>query len=213
MSRPDPSDAQGRGRSPAGDEATTKRGLLVVIVGPSGVGKSTIAHAVEQRLGGTFSISMTTRPKTAKDRENVDYQFVDEARFRQAIESGELLEWAKVFDHYYGTPKAPVERQLAAGELVILEIDVEGAIQVREHFPDALLLFILPPTMEALLERLRARGREPEEAIQRRYREHKREIERAQSSGAFDAFLVNEDLERTIQQAMELIAERRAGQS
>jgi len=213
MSRPGPSDAPRGDRSPAGDGATPRRGLLVVIVGPSGVGKSTIAHAIEQRLGGTFSISMTTRPKTAKDRENVDYQFVDEARFRQAIESGELLEWAKVFDHYYGTPKAPVERQLAAGELVILEIDVEGAIQVREHFPDALLLFILPPTMEALLERLRARGREPEEAIQRRYREHKREIERAQSSGAFDAFLVNEDLERTIQQAMELIAERRAGQS
>jgi guanylate kinase len=213
MSRRDASDAPRGDRSPAGDDSTPRRGLLVVIVGPSGVGKSTIAHAVEQRLGGTFSISMTTRPKTAKDRENVDYQFVDEARFRQAIESGELLEWAKVFDHYYGTPKAPVERQLAAGELVILEIDVEGAIQVREHFPDALLLFILPPTMEALLERLRARGREPEEAIQRRYREHKREIERAQSSGAFDAFLVNEDLERTIQQAMELIAERRAGQS
>jgi guanylate kinase len=186
-------------------------GLLVVISGPSGVGKSTIAHAIEQRLGAVFSVSMTTRAPTGNDRDGVDYHFVDEARFHRAIDEDAFLEWAKVFDHYYGTPRAPVDRQIAAGKVVVLEIDVAGAIQVRRQRPDALLLFILPPAMEVLLERLRRRGREGEQAIQRRYREHEREVRQARDSGVYDAFLVNDELDATIDKAIERIEHKRRG--
>ncbi|MHB1156729.1 MAG: guanylate kinase [Phycisphaerales bacterium] len=183
-------------------------GLVVVISGPSGVGKSTIAHAIEQRLGAVFSVSMTTRPRSPKDREGIDYHFVDEPRFHRAIDEDELLEWAKVFDHHYGTPKKPVELQVAQGRIVVLEIDIQGAIQTRKHFPDALMMFILPPTVEVLLDRLRKRGREGEDAIQRRYLEHQREIELAKTCGAYDEFLVNDDLNATIEKAIALVQQR-----
>lgn len=189
--------------------ASGNGGLLVVISGPSGVGKSTIAHAIESKLGAKFSVSMTTRPQSPKDREGVDYYFVDEPRFHRAIDEGELLEWAKVFDHHYGTPRRPVETMIGEGNVVILEIDVEGAIQVRNNFPNALMMFILPPTMQTLLERLRSRGREGENAIQRRYREHEREIQRAKETGVYDEFLVNDDLEQTIAKAVDLVQQRR----
>lgn len=188
---------------------SNERGLLVVISGPSGVGKSTIARAVEQRLGAVFSVSMTTRPKTAKDREGVDYFFVDEATFREAVAAGELLEWAQVFDRLYGTPREPVESEIAAGRIVVLEIDVEGAVQVREKHPQAFMIFIVPPSMEVLLERLRSRGREDEATIQRRYRECEREIERAKQSGAYDLFLVNDDLESAIERAVDAVRSAR----
>jgi len=188
-------------------------GLLIVISGPSGVGKSTIARALVDRLGATFSVSMTTRPKTPKDREGVDYHFVEEARFREAMERDELLEWATVYGKRYGTPRAPVERSIAAGELVLLEIDVNGAIQVRQKHPGAFMVFILPPSMDALLERLRARGREDESKIQQRYRECEREIERAKASGVYDRFVVNDDLDAAIAEAVEAVRAARAATS
>lgn len=185
------------------------QGLLVVFSGPSGVGKSTIAHAVEQRLGGVFSVSMTTRKQTAKDRAGVDYHFVDRATFDRAVAEGQLLEWAEVFGNFYGTPRRPVEEHIAAGRLVILEIDVEGAIQIRANHPEALMVFIMPPTIETLLQRLRDRGRDDEPTIQKRFAQHKREIERAQGSGVYDAFIVNQTLEEAIGDAIDLIKKRR----
>jgi len=184
-------------------------GLLVVISGPSGVGKSTIAHAIEKRLDAVFSVSMTTRPKTPKETEGVDYFFVTEPAFARAIDNGDLLEHARVFDHYYGTPRRFVEEQIAAGRIVVLEIDIEGGIQVRANHPDAFMLFILPPSKDDLLNRLRQRGRESEEKIQRRYQEHEREVKRAKDTGAYDEFVINDDLDATIEKVIGLIEARR----
>ncbi len=186
-----------------------KRGALVVISGPSGVGKTTIVRAVKERLGGMFSVSATTRPRTAREQDGVDYYFLTDEQFRAMIDGDQLLEHAQVFGtHWYGTPRRPVEEALAGGRLVILEIDVQGALQVRDTAPDAYMMFILPPTENALLARLRGRGRDDDEAIQRRFGEAKREIALAKASGAYDAFVTNDDLELAQSEACLLISQR-----
>jgi len=181
---------------------TNTTGLLVIISGPSGVGKTTIAHHVERELGGVFSVSMTTRPKTVDDTEAVDYYFVDQAGFEQVRDTGGLLEWAKVFDHFYGTPSKPVNEALGDRKLMILEIDVQGAIQVKQRVKDAYAIFVLPPSEPALLERLRHRKREDEPLIQRRFQKAKQEIVRAKKSGVYDVFLVNDDLSSALNEAV-----------
>lgn len=180
----------------------TKTGMLLIISGPSGVGKTTITHRVERELGGVFSVSLTTRPKGPEDVEGVDYYFVDRAAFEKARQAGELLESAEVFGNSYGTPRKLVEEALRAGRLMILEIDVEGAIQVKEKMPDAFALFVLPPSEAVLLERLRKRKREEEAVIQRRFTKAKDEIARAKSCGVYNAFIVNDDLEKAIAEAV-----------
>ncbi|MDX1683086.1 MAG: guanylate kinase [Phycisphaeraceae bacterium] len=183
----------------------SKNGLLLIISGPSGVGKTTIARAVEDRCEGQFSVSMTTRPQTEKDREGVDYYFVDEATFTEHRENGDLLEWAEVFGNCYGTPREPVETAVANGELMILEIDVEGAVQVRARMPEALAIFIEPPDESTLLERLRGRGRDEEDVIQARFAEARREIERAHQSGVYDVFIVNDELDAAIERTVGVV--------
>lgn len=189
---------------------SAKQGLLIVVSGPSGVGKTTITHELVKRLDAAFSVSMTTRPPASKDREGLDYYFVNESRFRDAIENGELLEWAKVFDRYYGTPRKPVEQNLAAGRDVILEIDVNGGKQVKAAMPQMLGIFILPPSEEDLVTRLRNRGREDEAEIQRRFRDAQREIAEAKSCGAYDYFVVNENLDKAIEEACDVVQRSRA---
>lgn len=185
-------------------------GLLLVISGPSGVGKTTITHEVERRLGGVFSVSVTTRPKTIADVEGRDYYFITEAEFARRRDADDLLEWATVFGRYsYGTPRGPVVDQLALGRLVILEIDVQGALQIKRQLPDAFMFFVLPPSDEELLRRLRARGRDSDEAIQRRFNEAQHEIRTAKESHAYDAFIVNDDLKTAIEQACDLVQKRR----
>jgi guanylate kinase len=186
-------------------QPAVSRGKLIVISGPSGVGKSTIAHEIEKRLDAVFSVSMTTRPQTPKDREGIDYFFVTPDVFQQAIRHDRLLEWAKVFDNLYGTPREPVEQHLRDGRNVILEIDVEGGQQVKQTMPESLAIFIEPPSEDVLLQRLRDRGREDESIIQRRFREAKREIEQAHRCGAYDHFVINDELESAIGQTIDMI--------
>ncbi len=189
----------------------TDDGMLLIISGPSGVGKTTITRGVERGIADSvFSVSATTRPKTASDVEGVDYHFVDDAEFCQMIENDAFLEWAEVFDRKYGTPRKWVREQLSRGRLVILEIDVEGAKQVKARMPEAFAVFVLPPTEQELLDRLHKRKREPEEQILKRFAEAKREIAEAQASGAYDAFIVNDDLDRATADALRLVTEQRA---
>ncbi len=184
-------------------------GLLLVISGPSGVGKTTITRQVVQRLDAVFSVSATTRPQTAADVAGRDYLFVDQRQFDHMLAAGELLEHATVFGRYsYGTPRGPVEAALAQGRVVLLEIDVQGALQIRRNLPDALLVFLLPPDDQTLLERLRKRGREDEKEISRRFAEAKKEIALARDSGAYDLFLVNKEVENCVQEVCKAARKR-----
>ena len=145
-----------------------KRGLLFVISGPAGSGKSTIV----KKLIGTgefeFSVSATTRAPRESETDGVQYYFVSKKEFEEKIERGEMLEHAEYVGNYYGTPKEAVERCLAAGRNMILEIEVQGAAQVKKKMPDAVMIMILPPDGKTLEERLRNRGTESEEVIKRR---------------------------------------------
>ncbi|MFG0242829.1 MAG: guanylate kinase [Phycisphaerales bacterium JB054] len=190
----------------------TADGLLLIISGPSGVGKTTITRGVERSIADSvFSVSVTTRAQTDADVEGVDYHFASDAEFDRLIEQGQLLEWANVFGKRYGTPKQWVFEQLRRGRLVIVEIDVDGALQVKAAMPEAFAVFILPPNEDVLLERLRHRKRESEEAITRRFAEAKREIATARESGVYDLFVVNDDLDRAICEAVRAVQARRTG--
>lgn len=186
-------------------------GLLVIFSGPSGVGKTTITRAVIERVADAqLSVSATTRSVRPGERDGVDYFFVDRERFAEMESSGEMLETARVFDNFYGTPAGWVRDRLDEGRVVVLEIDVQGAIRVRKRIPEAFGVFILPPSEDALLQRLRDRKREPEEVIQRRFAEAQHEIAAAKSSGAYDRFITNDDLERAIEEAVGAVESRRA---
>ncbi|HMN42890.1 MAG TPA: guanylate kinase [Phycisphaerales bacterium] len=187
----------------------TDDGLLLIISGPSGVGKTTITRAVERSIpGAVFSVSATTRQKRPTDVEGVDYHFVDDATFDQMVKDDAFLEHVNLFGKKYGTPRKWVDEQLARGRLVILEIDVVGAIKVKGHMPEAFGVFVLPPSEEVLLERLRARKREGEDEILRRFAEAKREIQQARACGVYDRFIVNDKLELAIQQAIAAVLGR-----
>lgn len=184
----------------------TDDGLLLMISGPSGVGKTTITRGVDRAIADSvFSVSCTTRDKTEADVEAVDYHFIYDDEFQKLIDKGAFLEWADVFGKKYGTRKKWVDEQLSRGRLVILEIDVEGAKQVKAKMPDAFGLFILPPSEDELLRRLNNRKREGEELIQKRFAEAKREIAEAKSCDAYDKFLVNEDIDEAIAEAIMIV--------
>lgn len=188
----------------------TDDGLLLIISGPSGVGKTTITRGVERSISGAvFSVSCTTRPKTPADVEGVDYHFIDDAAFEAMKARGEFIETADIYGKKYGTPRAWVEEQVRRGRLVILEIDVEGAKQVKKKMPAAFGVFILPPTEEVLLTRLRSRKREDESSIQRRFAEAKREMESARASGVYNVFLVNDVVDESIERAAGLVETER----
>ncbi len=189
-------------------------GLLVVISGPSGVGKTTIVHRVKETFNATFSVSATTRPKSESEENGIDYLFISDEAFDQMVKDGEFLEFAEVFGcHRYGTPKLPVLQAMERGEVVLLDIDVQGGIQVFENMPESLRIFIMPPHEDELLTRLRARGRDDEDAIQRRFREAKQEMAKAEGSGAYSAFIINDDLELAVAETIAIIRQQLTGQT
>ena len=184
--------------------------MLLVISGPSGVGKTTVVRALRERLpDSAFSVSATTRRPTGAEAPGQDYHFVTAEEFDRLVGAGEFLEHAVYAGNRYGTLREPVEGHLRSGKLVILDIDVQGGRSVKAAAPDAFGVFLLPPDEGVLLERLRGRGRESEEVIQRRFAEARREVAEARGSGAYDVFLVNDDLERTIEEAVRVVTEER----
>lgn len=154
------------------------RGLLIVFSGPSGVGKGTVRalFADKPELNIAYSISMTSREKRPGEQEGVDYHYVSREEFEKAIANDELLEYAEFVGNYYGTPKAFVEKLRDEGKNVLLEIEVEGASIVKEKCPDALSIFLIPPSMEELERRIRGRKTEPEEIVQQRLAKAQREM-------------------------------------
>ncbi|MEY8543908.1 guanylate kinase [Dubosiella newyorkensis] len=146
------------------------KGLLIILSGPSGVGKGTIRKYFEkdERLNLAYSTSMTTRKPRDGEVDGKDYFFTSKENFQEAIKKGELLEYAEFVGNFYGTPLSEVERLRNEGKNVLLEIEVQGALQVQEKCPDAISIFIIPPSMEELEKRIRGRKSEPEEIIQQR---------------------------------------------
>ena len=169
---------------------------LFVIAAPSGAGKTTLVKALTTRNPELrFSISYTTRPKRRNEAHGVDYLFVDKDEFDRLRAEGALLESANVFDNFYGTSRAQVEEHLAAGHHVILEIDWQGARQVREAMPDCITVFILPPSREELERRLRSRGTDTDEVIERRLRDALSDMSHWDE---FDYVIFNDDLDRAV---------------
>lgn len=174
-----------------------------MIAGPSGVGKGTVVKRLLDRDPNLrLSISATTRDRRPKERDGVDYFFVTEDRFDELVAQGALLEWAEVFGHRSGTPAAAVEETLDAGHDVILEIDVQGAGQVRQRVPEAVLILLAPPSMDELERRLRSRGTEDDEKLALRLATAAAELEQAP---LFDHVVVNDDLEGAMAQVEAII--------
>lgn len=164
--------------------------------GPSGVGKTSIVEAVLERTRAGFSVSATTRPSRPGERDGVDYHFVDRDRFGAMVAAGELLEWAEYGGHHYGTPVSEVMERLQAGIDVLLDIENNGAKQVKAAYGDALLIFILPPSIGELEERLRARGDTSDTDIDRRLAVAEAQI--AEAHAVYDHVVVNDDLPTAI---------------
>lgn len=170
-----------------------EQGLLIVLSGPSGVGKGTVCSALRKReLPFVYSVSVTTRPPREGEVNGVNYFFKTKAEFEQMIRENQLLEWAEYVHHYYGTPRQYVEQQLAQGKDVLLEIEVQGALQVKEKFPEGVFIFLMPPSLKVLEERIVSRGTESREAIQDRLIVAREELEMMKH---YDYVVVNDEVE------------------
>ena len=178
-------------------------GKLTLITGPSGVGKGTLVNQLLERHPQIWlSVSATTRSPRQGEQNGINYFFHSRAGFEALVEQGGFLEWAEFAGNCYGTPRGPVEQQMAAGRPVLLEIELEGARQVRRSFPNGFQIFLAPPSFEELERRIRGRGTDSEEAIQRRLTRAREELEAQQE---FDAVVINDDLESALNQVETLM--------
>ena len=174
-----------------------RRGLLLVISGFAGSGKGTICKELMKQYDNyAFSVSATTRDPRPGEVDGVDYFFITQERFEEMIKSNELLEYAQYVSNFYGTPKKYVEEKLQEGKDVILEIECQGALHVKEIFPEAVLFFVMPPNVKEIYNRLKGRGTETEEVIMRRMRRGQEEAEVIEK---YDYLLINDDLQETVQ--------------
>jgi len=181
-------------------------GGLVIISGPSGVGKSSICAALLDRLpNAVWSVSATTRPVRPGDQPGRTYEFISEDEFERRRAAGGFLESATYCGHRYGTPRTPVEAAIERGCVVVMEIDVQGAAQVAGQIPDSVRVFVMPPTAESLRARLSGRNTERAEQLAERLAAANGEIGFARDSGCYQHFLVNDDLEVTIQQVLDIV--------
>ncbi len=187
----------------ARESGLQKNGFLIVLSGPSGAGKNSVMNAVFPTIPNLkYSISVTTRPPRTGEVEAVNYFFRTEEEFDRLIENGELLEWATFVGYRYGTPKSFVLEQIEHGNAVIMDVDIQGAAQIREKMPEAIFVFLLPPTREELSHRLRHRGSDSEEVIKRRLAKSLEEIKHITD---YDYFVVNDDLGKAAEQLRQII--------
>lgn len=175
----------------------------VVLSAPSGAGKTTIARALVKEIEDVvFSVSATTRPARDHEVDGVDYHFLSEAEFRAMIEADELVEWAEVHGHLYGSSREALQAASEEGRFLVLDVDVQGAMQMRDRVPDAVLVFVLPPSVDALVERLTERGTEGKDNVTQRIENARGELEQA---SRFDYIVVNENLEQAIDEVRSIV--------
>lgn len=179
-----------------------REGKLYVFSGPSGAGKGTICDKLVELGLADLSISMTTRDCRGKEIPNVSYYYVSKEEFQKTIDEGGLLEWAEIYGNRYGTPKAPVIEKLKKGRDVILEIEMQGALNVKKAYPDAVLVFVLPPSKAELKNRLRLRGRDTEEQIEIRSKSVLDEIKKIYE---YDNYIVNSNLDQAVSDAKKIM--------
>jgi guanylate kinase len=182
-------------------------GRILVVSGPSGSGKSTLIREVRQKVPDLgYSISHTSRPPRGQEKNGVEYYFVSKEIFQKMIDDGEFVEWAEVYQDLYGTSISSLKSQIVIGRDVIMDIDVQGARNIKDHFKDAILIYVLPPSLEILEKRLRARGTDDEKVIRTRLHKAAMEIKNCVS---YEYLLFNDRLEETVEELKSiLVAER-----
>lgn len=179
-------------------EMKPKRAHLFIISAPSGAGKTTLAKAVlKQFTDMLYSISYTTRKPRAEERDGVDYHFVSKQDFKKGIKKGRWAEWAEVYENYYGTSAEFIEKSLSSGCDILLDIDVQGTLQILKHYPDSVTIFILPPSMNALRKRLEMRGSDSKAVIEKRLENAKKEMAQ---KGFYRHIIVNDKLPWAIEE-------------
>lgn len=203
-----PPQQQSNSSQPAAGPANST-GTVVVISGPSGVGKSTLCRHLVQRLGAVLSVSATTRSKSPHEQDGSDYYFLSRQEFQRRLQAGQFLEYAEYLGNLYGTPAEPVHRALQAGKTVLLELEVQGGIQIANRFADAILIYVLPAEPRVLTDRLQARRRDKLATIRQRLANADGEIRFARDCGKYRYFVVNDVLEETVDEIVQIIQNHR----